>query len=135
MQNLNFSRDDCLLLSKMAHQTGRSKDMIHFSSKFCNLETELSLEERNTLASAYRLSICTKREELETLNLIEHSEKKTANKKDLEYIRNYKYTIENELKSLCYEIIRIIDVNLLANVKEGTESHVFYLKMKGDYYR
>ena len=41
--------------------------------------------------------------------------------------------MESELTNYCYDILSLIDQNLLKTV--NSESMVFLLKMKGDYYR
>lgn len=48
--------------------------------------------------------------------------------------RSYRDKIEEELKTICQEVLDLLDEHLI--VKASTpESKVFYLKMKGDYYR
>jgi len=53
---------------------------------------------------------------------------------NIAYIRNYKTTIENELKNHCKDILSLLDKYLLPNSK-SEESKIFFLKMKGDYNR
>jgi len=47
--------------------------------------------------------------------------------------------IESELKSICRDVLDLLDKHLIPNsqgdTKEEKESSVFYLKMKGDYFR
>lgn len=50
-------------------------------------------------------------------------------------IKIYREKVENELKAPCFEVIKLIDDVLEPNSKSEPESNVFYLKMKGDYYR
>ena len=48
--------------------------------------------------------------------------------------RSYRDKIEEELKTICQEVLLLLDEHLI--VKASTpESKVFYLKMKGDYFR
>ncbi|CAF1022483.1 unnamed protein product [Adineta steineri] len=51
-----------------------------------------------------------------------------------EMVKAYREHIENELKDICYELLRLLDKYLIPTVTK-IESKVFYLKMKGDYYR
>ena len=51
----------------------------------------------------------------------------------MEITKYYKSKLENELNSLCNEIISILDKNLIK--KATSEPKVFYLKMKADYNR
>merc|ERR1711997_539360 len=53
-----------------------------------------------------------------------------------ELINKYKEIIENQLAEICKEIISLLDDHLCKNVEgNGDETEVFYLKMRGDYYR
>merc|ERR1712080_665269 len=46
----------------------------------------------------------------------------------------YKEKVEEELKGLCNEVISLLDDILIAKASNA-DSKVFYLKMKGDYFR
>lgn len=56
------------------------------------------------------------------------------NSKHLELIKGYKQKIEKELKEKCDDVLDLIDNFLLVNSK-NPEAVVFFLKMKGDYFR
>ena len=45
--------------------------------------------------------------------------------------------IETELKSICRDVLDLLDKHLIPNSQgdDSKESSVFYLKMKGDYFR
>jgi len=49
-------------------------------------------------------------------------------------ITDYKKKVEGELSQFCNDILKLIDDNLLPQSQQ-TECKVFFLKMKGDYYR
>ena len=46
----------------------------------------------------------------------------------------YKQSIVQELDKICKEILKHIDDDLVPN-SQSSQTKVFYLKMKGDYYR
>ena len=50
-------------------------------------------------------------------------------------IVQYKEKIENELRGICYDVLDLLDNNLISNPLNDAEAIVFYQKMKGDYYR
>jgi len=51
-------------------------------------------------------------------------------------IEKYKNVVENELETICKEVIALLVDNLLKLVSgKKDETEVFYLKMTGDYYR
>ena len=57
--------------------------------------------------------------------------------KNSEYLcllQDYKKEIENEISFFCKDIIKLINTTLIVK-SSGSEANVFFLKMKGDYYR
>lgn len=131
----NFSREDFILLAKMAQQTDRYQDMLEYIGKVVRSEVELNTEERSIVSAAYKNVVGNKRAELRVLQAIEQKENRKANEHHVSYINNYRELIEKELKGLCDEILTIIDKYLIPNIKKAVDSKVFYLKMKGDYNR
>jgi len=65
--------------------------------------------------------------------------KEGTSEKQQAIIKDYKSTIETELTTICKEVLDLIDNFLVKSVAgdsdKEVESKVFYLKMKGDYYR
>ncbi|KAH7288568.1 hypothetical protein KP509_31G031900, partial [Ceratopteris richardii] len=68
------------------------------------------------------------------LSSIEHKEENKGNEQNVERVKEYRGKVENELTSICNDILSIIDKHLLPSSSNG-EFAVFYHKMKGDYYR
>jgi 14-3-3 protein epsilon len=54
--------------------------------------------------------------------------------KFLDIIKEYKVKVESEVEGVCNEIIGLLEKTLIPK-STNAESEVFYLKMKGDYYR
>ncbi|RXM95691.1 14-3-3 protein eta [Acipenser ruthenus] len=51
-------------------------------------------------------------------------------------VRAYREKIEKELETVCNDVLSLLDKFLIKNCNDSQfESKVFYLKMKGDYYR
>merc|ERR1740128_125552 len=48
--------------------------------------------------------------------------------------RQYREKVETELRDICNDVLALLDKYLIANAT-NPESKVFYLKMKGDYFR
>merc|ERR1712218_1705 len=48
--------------------------------------------------------------------------------------RQYREKVETELRDICNDVLALLDKYLIANASTA-ESKVFYLKMKGDYFR
>ena len=64
---------------------------------------------------------------------MEEKEQKNPSEK-LEIIKNYKNILEEDIKNICKNVITLIN-NFLLTKNILDESKIFYLKMKGDYYR
>ena len=48
--------------------------------------------------------------------------------------KEYREKVEKELRDICQDVLGLLD-NFLIPKASNAESKVFYLKMKGDYYR
>ena len=48
--------------------------------------------------------------------------------------KEYREKVEKELRDICNDVLSLLDKFLIAKASNA-ESKVFYLKMKGDYYR
>ena len=68
------------------------------------------------------------------LSSIEDKERAKSNEANSGQIKTYRSKVENELTSICEEILTILDNHLIVD-SASDESKVFYYKMKGDYYR
>ncbi|CAO2604933.1 14-3-3 protein theta [Lemmus lemmus] len=67
--------------------------------------------------------------------VISSIEQKTdTSDKKLQLIKDYREKVESELRSICTTVLELLDKYLIANAT-NPESKVFYLKMKGDYFR
>lgn len=115
-------------------------------------DQDLSNDERNLLSVAYKNSVKTRRDAWRTIQAIQNKEElkvspKTISRpilnlflqanKFLFLITQYKDKIEQELQSICQDVLNLLDENLLKKdeIKKNPEAVVFFQKMKGDYYR
>ncbi len=121
-------------LAKLCEQAERYEDMVEAMKKVTSFKEDLSTEERNLLSVAYKNVVGSRRSAWRVLSSLE-DRVDDANEKKLR--TNYKGKVEDELSTLCNEVITLLDDALIPNAKqsENHESVVFYLKMKGDYYR
>ena len=94
---------------------------------------DLTIEERNILSSAYKSCVSSRRNAWRSIYSVEVKER-TNGSKFLKLVEDLKKTIETELYELCDRVLKLIDDYLLKRASSD-ESKVFYLKMKGDYYR
>merc|ERR1712002_546687 len=54
--------------------------------------------------------------------------------KKLQLAKQYREKVEQELRDICNDVLELLDKYLIAHASTA-ESKVFYLKMKGDYFR
>jgi len=121
--------------AKLAEQAERYDDMAEWMKKVTESKSKLSEEERNLLSVAYKNVVGTRRSSWRVVSSIES---KSDNEERTKLAKEYKETIEKELVKICNEVIELLDKFLIPQASadnEKPESKVFYLKMKGDYYR
>ncbi|XP_019957534.1 14-3-3 protein eta-like [Paralichthys olivaceus] len=116
--------------SKLAEQAERYDDMAEAMKAVAEMNEELQSEDRNLLSVAYKNVVGAKRS---SWRVISDIEQKTEEGKILE-VTKYKKVIEEELNTTCKEVLDLLDNHLIPKAVEA-DSKVFFLKMKGDYYR
>lgn len=131
-------REQKICYCKLCEQAERYDDMLEVINEVAKLDGGLSNEERNLLSVAYKNAISSRRASWRTLlshfELLESEEEgptKTANKKALETLLG---KCEKELEDISGQILNLLD-NHLIKTASIPETKVFYLKMKGDYWR
>lgn len=129
------SKEDIRERAKLSEQSERYDDMANGMKALVALGEELSNEERNLLSVAYKNVVGARRSSWRVISSIE-SKSSEADKK-AQMAREYRQKIEKELKDICSEVLRLLDETLIPKAKDSQafDSQVFYLKMKGDYYR
>ncbi|KAI8764403.1 14-3-3 protein zeta [Biomphalaria glabrata] len=128
--------------AKLAEQAERYDDMAEAMKKCVNYVysessgAPLDNEERNLLSVAYKNVVGARRSAWRVVSSIES--KTEGSEKKLEMAKKYRETIEEELKSICNDVLELLSKHLIQKAQEDSahhDSHVFYLKMQGDYYR
>lgn len=117
--------------ARLAEEAGRWDDMVDFMNSLVKEGRDLSVEERNLLANAYKNHVGAKRAAWRILMGIEQGLEGINRKRELS--KEYRIKIEDELKLSCNELLGLIDKHLINTI--DMENEIFYLKMKGDYYR
>ena len=121
-------------LARITEQAERHEETIKYMEQIIKDKKEdLTIEERNILSSAYKSCVSSRRNAWRSIYGVEVKER-ANNSKFLNLVTDLKSTIENELYELCDRVLKLIDEYLLKRASSD-ESKVFYLKMKGDYYR
>jgi len=127
-------RERKVYLAKLCEQAERYDQMSSYMQEVAEMDEELNAEERNLLSVAYKNSIGSRRAAWRVVNTLEQKERARGNFDNGAAAEQYKKKLEGELAKICDEILKLIRTSLLAKASNG-EDKVFYLKMKGDYYR
>ncbi|KAF3324193.1 14-3-3-like protein A [Carex littledalei] len=128
-------RDEIVYLAKLAEQAERYEEMVEQMEKVVKtIQDELTVEERNLLSVAYKNVIGARRASWRIISSIEQKEESRGNESHVGLIKEYRGKIEAELSKICEGILKLLESHLVPSAG-GAESKVFYLKMKGDYYR
>merc|ERR1712226_1370234 len=118
--------------AKLSEQAERYDDMAEFMRLVTESGIELTNEERNLLSVAYKNVVGSRRSSWRVISSIEakcdDGDKKKA------YALEYRNKVEKELQEICNVVLGLLDKHLIPK-STSHESKVFYLKMKGDYYR
>jgi len=124
-------RKDLVFMARTAETAERYEDMCRVMRELVKWtdtkKVDLTVEERNLLSVAYKNVIGARRASWRTLNVDE--------RKDDALIVEYKKQVENELHTICKDVLDLLENVLVKNNTKEDESRVFYLKMTGDYYR
>jgi len=125
-------KDEQVQRAKLAEQAERYDDMAAAMKKVTESGNELSNEERNLLSVAYKNVVGARRSSWRVISSIEQKTEGSERKQAM--AREYREKIEKELRDICYDVLQLLDKFLVPKASNA-ESKVFYLKMKGDYYR
>lgn len=127
-----MDKNDLVQKAKLAEQAERYDDMAAAMKAVTEQSSELSNEERNLLSVAYKNVVGARRSSWRVISSIE--QKTEGNDKKQQMAKEYREKIEQELKEICKDVLNLLDNYLIKNAT-AAESKVFYLKMKGDYFR
>jgi len=126
--------EELSILAKVSEIAERYEDCIKYMDEIIKKKKEdLTKEEKNIFYNSYKNIINSKRCSLRNNILIYEKEKKN-NSQYMLIVENFKTILENEISDLSKGVINLITMYLLKKLI-SEESKVFYLKMRGDYYR
>ncbi|KAE8666343.1 14-3-3-like protein E [Hibiscus syriacus] len=94
---------------------------------------ELTVEEKNLFFIAYKSVIGAHRASWRIISSIQQEEGR-SNTDHVSVIHEYKAKIEAKLYEICTGILKLLEEKLVP-ASRTSDSKVFYLKMKGNYYR
>ncbi|XP_028994771.1 14-3-3 protein zeta-like [Betta splendens] len=127
-----MEKTDLVQRAKLAEQAERYDDMAANMKEVTQRGEELTNEERNLLSVAYKNVVGARRASWRVMSSI--GMKTEGCEKKQQMIKEYREKVEKELQDICNDVMKLLDNHLIPN-STAAESKVFYLKMKGDYYR
>ena len=129
------SREQLVQRAKLAEQAERYDDMAAAMKQVTESggDQTLASEERNLLSVAYKNIVGARRSSWRVISSIE--QKTEGNEKKQDMAKQYRERIEKELKDICNDVLSLLDNHLIPKSESDNEAKVFYLKMKGDYFR
>ncbi|KAL3888626.1 hypothetical protein ACJMK2_000991 [Sinanodonta woodiana] len=119
--------------AKLGEQAERYDDMAKAMKELVETGADLTNEERNLLSVAYKNVVGARRSSWRVISSIEQKTESSDKKQSM--AREYKEKIEKELEEICKDVLELLEKHLINKESSNKESKVFYLKMKGDYYR
>lgn len=125
-------KEELVQRAKLAEQAERYDDMASSMKSVTETGVELSNEERNLLSVAYKNVVGARRSSWRVISSIEQKTEGSERKQVM--AKEYREKVETELREICHEVLNLLDKYLIPKASNA-ESKVFYLKMKGDYYR
>ncbi|XP_062378241.1 14-3-3 protein zeta/delta-like [Sardina pilchardus] len=127
-----MDKTELIQKAKLAEQAERYDDMAASMKEVTEMGSELSNEERNLLSVAYKNVVGARRSAWRVISSIE--QKTDGSDKKLAMVKEYREKVESELREICNDVLELLSKYLIENSTQA-ESKVFYLKMKGDYFR
>lgn len=125
-------KDEMVQRAKLAEQAERYDDMATSMKAVTESGIELSNEERNLLSVAYKNVVGARRSSWRVISSIEQKTEGSERKQMM--AKEYREKVESELRDICKDVLELLGSYLIPKASNA-ESKVFYLKMKGDYYR
>merc|ERR1712193_199840 len=125
-------KDELVQRAKLAEQAERYDDMAASMKAVTETGIELSNEERNLLSVAYKNVVGARRSSWRVISSIEQKTEGSERKQQM--AKEYREKVESELREICNDVLGLLDKFLIPKASNA-ESKVFYLKMKGDYFR
>jgi len=134
----SIDKGQLIYKARLAEQAGRDEDLLGLMKQVAQMDVELSADERNLLSLAFKNVSGSIRSSYRTIASIEKklsAADATVDATKREAVQMYREKIQCEMEELCNDLLRLIDTIHLPKASDDVEGHVFYLKLKADYFR
>ncbi|GFO22006.1 hypothetical protein PoB_004851100 [Plakobranchus ocellatus] len=128
--------EELVIFAKLAEHTERYDDMARAMRKVTEIDGKLTEEKRNLLSVAYKNVVGARRSAWRLISMAEQKQKDAGNQDDMKKAatEEFRLKMERELFSVCDEVLNLLEKHLIRD-DCSDEEKVFYLKMRGDYWR
>lgn len=120
-----------ICFARIAEQAERYDDMAKAMHRVTTMEGKLEESNRNLLSVAYKNVVGARRSSWRVICMIEQ---KAETEQRKQIAQQFRVEVEKELDTTCNEVLGLLEKYLI-NGDCSHEEKVFYLKMRGDYYR
>jgi len=132
---MSSQREALVFRAKIAEQAECFEEMVGVMKEVSNTHHDLTVEERNLLSIGYKNVIGEKRTAWRIVSALEDKQKsKDPESWKVEQFSVLRGTIEKDLHAIVEDILQLLNP-LIENRSTDAETGVFWLKMKGDYFR
>ena len=125
-------KEDLVVRAIIAERAERYEDMARCMKSIIEKGGDVSDDERNLFAVAYKNMVAERRNAWRIISAIENSYIESDFRKTI--ITDYLNEIASEQRAICKDALYLLD-NFLIPSSPNFDPKVFSLKMKGDYYR
>jgi 14-3-3 protein epsilon len=133
---MSGTREELVFMATMAEQAERYDHVIEFMKRIALMGTEMTVQERTLLSTAYKQSVGQCRSALRQVKVVA-SDPQIATDPQAPQImaamRDYQSRLEAALNAKCQDILDILDKSI--PLASTADNQVFLMKMKGDYHR
>jgi len=122
-------------MARIAEGAERYEDMADFMKERVDMGGSLSKEERDMFSAAFKHAMSSRRNATRIAKAICIAKEQEGNKEQADLATNYRSKMEAQLREICEKALSTLEGSLIPQVGTDAEAKVFYLKMRGDYYR
>lgn len=135
LEEMGDDRQEALVMAMCAESAKRYDDMAAAMKQVAKTGQPFTPGERKLFRSAFTNVANARRSSLKRISSIDQDSEPSEMTKVI--AKEYRGKIVQELTEICLSVLRLLNDDLIpsANDQNNTESHVFYLTMKGDFFR
>ena len=127
-------RGAVMALVRAAEQLERYDDMIKYVKDYIGMNAHLSPDDRAVFGAAYKQFVKPIRNHLAFLDLVLAHLNSKQDVRMGEAVKRYRDAVLEELNEACKDLIDVVGNRLMPNT-QSVDDQIFYLALKGDFYR